>query len=233
MKWRLAEGSGECLYEIGVSDKGNLVGLCEGDMEASIKTLRMMGSKLSAELFVVREKKVENGRMIREILFRKCLDDEQHFLEIRVAILGKFNDNQFNLSLKRLGAADAGKSSFLGVLCYEELDSGKGLARLNLLRHLHEIKTGRSSAISMEIIGYGADGKLINYASSRVLTWENIVERAAKVVTFMDTCGHPKYQKTTIGGLSGNAPDYACLIISANSGGLPAVARVHHQVYVF
>jgi GTPase len=41
----------------------------------------------------------------------------------------------------------------------------------------------------------------------------------------MDTCGHPKYQKTTIGGLTGDASDYAVLILNANYGGLPEVSR--------
>jgi GTPase len=108
--------------------------------------------------------------------------------------------------LPNLGAADAGKSSLLGVLCYEEKDNGRGRARLNLLRHRHEIESGRSSALAREIIGFGVSGDVINYASTNVSTWEHIVERATKLVIFTDTCGHPKYQKTTIGGLTGDAP---------------------------
>ncbi|KAJ3360253.1 GTP-binding protein 1 [Kappamyces sp. JEL0680] len=215
---RLAEGSGECLYEIGVSDKGTLVGLTAKDMESSMTTLKKMGAALSAELFIVRKKTVANQRTVAEVLFRKCLEDEQHFLEIRVAMLGEE-------AYLMVGAADAGKSSLLGVLCYEENDNGRGKARLNLLRHRHEIESGRSSALAREIIGFSANGDVINYASNNVSTWEHIVESATKVVTFMDTCGHPKYQKTTIGGLTGDAPDYACVILSASHGGLPEVSR--------
>jgi GTPase len=43
----------------------------------------------------------------------------------------------------------------------------------------------------------------------------------------MDTCGHPKYQKTTIGGLTGDSPDFACVILSAKYGGLPDVSKEH------
>lgn len=187
------------------------MGLNEKDMKASMKTLQKMAGALKAEMSVVRRKDV-GGKMIAEILFRKCLADDRQLLEIRVAILG---------------AADAGKSSLVGVLCYEELDNGRGLARLNLLRHRHEIESGRSSAIAREIIGFTAQGNLINYASSNVSSWEQIANQAAKVVTFMDTCGHPKYQKTTIGGLTGDSPDFSCVILSAKYGGLPDVSKEH------
>ena len=45
MKWRLREGQGEAIYEIGVSDSGILTGLSEEDMEDSLKTLRRMAEK--------------------------------------------------------------------------------------------------------------------------------------------------------------------------------------------
>lgn len=211
--YRLAEGHGECFYEIGVSDKGTLVGLSESDLQASMKTLRKMSAALQAELSIIRKKEIGSGsskKTIVEVLFRKRLADDQHLLEIRVAIIG---------------AADAGKSSLLGVLCYEELDNGRGLARLNLLRHRHEIESGRSSAIAREIIGFTAEGKAVNYASSNVSSWEHIASQASKVVTFMDTCGHPKYQKTTIGGLTAESPDFACIIVSAAHGQLPEISK--------
>ena len=39
MKWRLAEGGGEALYELGVADDGTLAGLSETDLAASLRTL--------------------------------------------------------------------------------------------------------------------------------------------------------------------------------------------------
>lgn len=49
LKWRLAEGTGEALYEIGVGDDGTLAGLGERDMAASLDTLRRMCVALSAK----------------------------------------------------------------------------------------------------------------------------------------------------------------------------------------
>lgn len=45
MKWRLQEGEGEAIYEIGVSDNGVLAGLSAYEMEASMDTLKRMTTK--------------------------------------------------------------------------------------------------------------------------------------------------------------------------------------------
>jgi len=59
-----------------------------------------------------------------------------------------------------LGNVDAGKSTLLGVLTHGEHDNGRGRARLNLFRHLHEIQSGRTSSISHEIIGFNSNGEV-------------------------------------------------------------------------
>lgn len=45
MKWRLQEGHGEAIYEIGVADSGLLQGLTDCEMEGSLDTLRKMAEK--------------------------------------------------------------------------------------------------------------------------------------------------------------------------------------------
>ncbi|KAI8818768.1 GTP-binding protein 2-like protein [Fimicolochytrium jonesii] len=224
LKWRLAEGYGEAMYEIGVADKGALVGLTQSELDASVETLKKMGHALSADVSIIRERVVsaENEmpeRKVAEVLVRKCLTDDQHFLEIRVAVIG---------------GADAGKSTLLGVLTHSDTDNGRGKSRLNLLRHRHEIESGRTSSISHQIIGFDPHGELINYATSNhtIHTWAQICEAASKVITFLDMCGHPKYQKTTLSGLTGHAPDYACLIVGANAAGVPTVSREHLGIAV-
>ena len=71
-----------------------------------------------------------------------------------------------------LGSADVGKSTMLGVLTLGELDNGRGRARLNMFRHLHEIQTGRTSSISHEILGFDSEGNSVDYtehATSEVI----------------------------------------------------------------
>ena len=45
MKWRLQEGHGEAIYEIGVADSGVLQGLSDQDMDNSLTTLKRMAER--------------------------------------------------------------------------------------------------------------------------------------------------------------------------------------------
>ena len=45
MKWRLQEGRGEAIYQIGVEDSGMIAGLSDNEMRASMKTLQHMADK--------------------------------------------------------------------------------------------------------------------------------------------------------------------------------------------
>lgn len=138
MNWRLREGQGEAVYEIGVEDCGHLKGLERHEMNASLKTLGEMANKLGATVSVLREsvvvpkgaqKKNTVPRTVAEVLIRKVPDD-QSSVELRICVMG--NEN-------------AGKSTLLGVLTQGELDDGRGMARLNMFRHLHEVQTGMNS----------------------------------------------------------------------------------------
>ncbi|KAI7805413.1 GTP-binding protein 2 [Triplophysa rosa] len=212
MKWRLQEGRGEAVYQIGVEDNGLLVGLSDQDMKASLRTLRRMAEKVGADITVLREREVDydsdDQHKIAEVLIRKVPDDQQ-FLDLRVAVLGN---------------VDSGKSTLLGVLTQGELDNGRGRARLNLFRHLHEIQTGRTSSISFELLGFDSKGEIVNYSDSR--TAEEICENASKMITFIDLAGHHKYLKTTIFGLTSYCPDFAMLVVSANIG-IAGTTREH------
>lgn len=213
MKWRLREGHGEAIYQIGVEDNGKLTGLSREDMKASLKTLNDMAARLGATTSILRERHANSKnkdittrhnkeeRQIAEVLIRKLRkgdrEDQDSIIDLRLAVTG---------------AQDAGKSTLLGVLTQGELDNGRGRARLNMLRHLHEIKTGRTSSISHEIIGFDSKGHVLNYAE--MATAEEICEHASKVVTFIDLAGHRKYLRTTVLGLTGYSPHHVMLVVA-------------------
>uniref|UniRef100_A0A1B0G7J8 Tr-type G domain-containing protein n=1 Tax=Glossina morsitans morsitans TaxID=37546 RepID=A0A1B0G7J8_GLOMM len=213
MKWRLREGHGEAIYEIGVSDSGHLHGLNEKDMNASLCTLKQMAHKLGASTSVLRRKYVAGRRSVAEVLVRKIPDD-QHNIEVRVAVLG---------------GADAGKSTLLGVLTQGEYDNGRGRARLNMFRHMHEIQSGRTSCISHETLGFDSQGNIINYKYNEMMTAEEISDRSTKLVTFMDLAGHRRYMRTTVQALSGYSPHYAMLVLSAG-GGFNGTSQEHLSI---
>ncbi|CAB3382949.1 Hypothetical predicted protein [Cloeon dipterum] len=216
MKWRLREGQGEAIYEIGVEDSGVLTGLSAKELRASLQTLRQMAQKLGATTTVLRERVVsdcllgdkEDQRRVAEVLVRKVPDD-QHSIEVRVAVVG---------------GADAGKSTLLGVLTQGQLDNGRGRARLNMFRHLHEIQSGRTSSISHEILGFDSRGNVLNY--KELVTHESICESSTKLVSLLDLAGHQKYLKTTVLGLTGYSPHYVMLVVSAGAG-LAGTAHDH------
>ena len=202
MKWRLREGQGEAIYEIGVEDNGLMTGLSGEDMDSSLDTLREMARRLEATVQVLRDRVVvtEDGpRMVAECLVRKVPEDQQ-CIELRVCVLG---------------SADVGKSTLLGVLTQGNLDNGRGSARLNMFRHLHEVQTGRTSSISHEVLGFDSSGHPV-YQDIAPST--EIAESSTKLITFIDLAGHEKYLRTTISGLTGYAPHYAMLVVSASAG---------------
>ncbi|KAI9243508.1 P-loop containing nucleoside triphosphate hydrolase protein [Helicostylum pulchrum] len=143
--------------------------------------------------------------IVAHLMIRKRPKSVQDLLEIRVAVVGN---------------VDAGKSTLLGVLTKGVLDDGRGKARVNLFRHKHEIESGRTSSVGGEILGFDSKSRPILSTSkkSSASGWEDIAERAAKVLSFVDLAGHEKYLKTTVFGMTGTAPEFAMLMVGANAG---------------
>ncbi|KAJ9110114.1 hypothetical protein QFC19_001785 [Naganishia cerealis] len=54
LKWRLQEGGGQAVYEIGVLDDGTLIGITNQDMDRSLETLELMAAELGATVMVLR-----------------------------------------------------------------------------------------------------------------------------------------------------------------------------------
>ncbi|KAK9478738.1 P-loop containing nucleoside triphosphate hydrolase protein [Lipomyces japonicus] len=147
-----------------------------------------------------------------QILVREVDVDVSELLEIRVAVVGN---------------VDAGKSTLLGVLTKGGLDDGRGKARVSLFRHKHEIETGRTSSVGMEIMGFDQAGEIVGANDgSRKASWKEIVQNSKKVITFIDLAGHEKYLKTTVFGLMGGQPDFVMLMVGANAG-MVGMAKEH------
>ncbi|KAF8577306.1 P-loop containing nucleoside triphosphate hydrolase protein [Ramaria rubella] len=127
-----------------------------------------------------------------------------------------------------VGNVDSGKSTTLGVLTRGGLDDGRGRARLGLFRHKHEVESGRTSSVGMEILGFSAAGLPIlptTHFSNELdvirrekLGWDEISKQSAKIVSFIDLAGHERYLKTTLYGLTSGAPSLVILMVAANAG---------------
>lgn len=213
MKFRVTEGQGECIYEVGVADDGLPKGLAESDFLETLATLRRMADRLQCDLSVVYEKVVQESPLLKcaEVMVRKFgLED---VVDVRISMCGH---------------AGSGKSTLVGVLTTGVLDTGKGSARQKVFNHLHELETGLTSSISQQILGFGACGDIINYATDQLfqVSLERIAEMSSKVCTLYDLAGHEKYLKTTVTGMTGAGLDYACLVIRADKG-IQQMTREH------
>ena len=93
LQYRLHEGANEALYELGVEDDGEIVGLDEDDLEESCKTLARMADALDADTTLVAERLVKDGKRARTMLCRKRLDNTSH-KEVRITTVGNVDSGK-------------------------------------------------------------------------------------------------------------------------------------------
>ncbi|ORX57534.1 P-loop containing nucleoside triphosphate hydrolase protein [Hesseltinella vesiculosa] len=207
LKWRLSEGQGEALYELGVSDDGTLSGLSEQEMEATLDTLRRMAAELNANVSIKKSVQLTNDKRVIEARIRQHQptggSNSTHHSDLRIVVIGD---------------TGTGKSTLIAHLSHGIKDTGHGTARISLLRHPHEMETGNTSSIVHEMIGYTEEGKLVSMASDHIETWEQICHASAKVMTLLDTSGRARFIRTTISAIMGYTPDYAMLVVPATLG---------------
>ena len=124
------------------------------------------------------------------------------------------------IRLAVIGNVDSGKSTLVGCLTKGIKDDGRGYARKFVFNYQHENESGRTSSIAEEIIGF-RNGKMI-YSSrlndKKNVSWKDIASQSDHVITLLDLCGHEKYLKTTMYGVSALLPHYAVILIGTNMG---------------
>ncbi|KAI0842835.1 hypothetical protein F5Y06DRAFT_256220 [Hypoxylon sp. FL0890] len=235
------EESNGALYEIGVADDGTFVGLTKDEMDESMTTLKVMAASLGCRVEVQRMKAVGSCEWIditseskdevrvadlwvAEALILPVLDaqsnaDGQQTSQLSsIPRRGASITEQLRISL--IGPTTSGKTTLLGTLSNGALDNGRGSSRINLLRHRHEVASGRTSSIAQELIGY-EDRKIFNYNIDNINEWPDIHDRAenGRLVFLLDSAGHPRYQRTTLRALIGWAPHWTFICIPANEDG--------------
>ncbi|KAK8108490.1 GTP-binding protein 1 [Apiospora sp. TS-2023a] len=226
---RLLEGHAEAVFDLGFENNGDSMRLTKAEFDAALARLRKAAKALHADCNVLLTQNVggeaeadsvatagkdntKDKDCSGKVMIRQAPSAAESVIETRIAVVGN---------------VDAGKSSMLGVLVKGDLDDGRGKARVNLFRHKHEIETGRTSSVGMEIMGFDTAGKVITSdVPGRKLSWEEIGKRSAKVITFTDLAGHEKYLRTTVFGLLSSSPNYCLLMVAANNG-LVGMSKEH------
>ncbi len=203
LKYRLSEGGGEAIYEIGVSDQGEPLGINEEEARVSLRNLERAAHLVGARCTVLRESTGRAGKVL-EILVRRTREDFP-----------------INLIVPAIGNVDSGKSTLIGALVMGTLDDGNGALRSEVCRYLHELVSGRTSSTSFHALGFDERGDVVNYALPNPRDEAEVFIRSAKVVTLIDLGGHERYLRTTLKGIMGSVPDYAILCVAASDGVKP------------
>ena len=129
-------------------------------------------------------------------------------------------DSSKEVRIATIGNVDSGKTTLVGVLAKCIHDNGRGSARELVFNFKHEKLKGQTSSIAQEIMCF-KNGKQIEpfkFNAHKNQLWSSLLKESDKVISLIDLCGHEKYLKTTIFGLTGLVPDYAMIIIGANMG---------------
>jgi GTPase len=215
LETRIEEGHGETVFEVGFENNGDSMSLSKDEWDVAMKRLAEAAKKCKADCQVLLTKGVggyaealtvpgDEKQCSGKVLIRQHPPSVEEVIETRIAVVGN---------------VDAGKSTMLGVLTKGGLDDGRGKARVNLFRHKHEIESGRTSSVGMEIMGFDTMGNsIVSETPGRKLSWEEIGKRSAKVISFTDLAGHERYLRTTVFGLLSSSPNYCLLMVAANNG---------------
>ncbi|KAF2835433.1 P-loop containing nucleoside triphosphate hydrolase protein [Patellaria atrata CBS 101060] len=212
---RMEEGHGETLFDLGLDLNGDPMDFTKEKYEMALQRLTESAENNEADVKVLMTQNTggdidvppvnsKDLSVTGKVMIRRRPKEVEDVIETRIAVVGN---------------VDAGKSTMLGVLVKGGLDDGRGKARVNLFRHKHEIESGRTSSVGMEIMGFDSKGEVVSAAvAGRKLSWEEIGKRSAKVISFTDLAGHERYLRTTVFGLLSSEPNYCLLMVAANNG---------------
>eukprot|EP00568_Trieres_chinensis_P002659 CAMPEP_0183304390 /NCGR_PEP_ID=MMETSP0160_2-20130417/9489_1 /TAXON_ID=2839 ORGANISM="Odontella Sinensis, Strain Grunow 1884" /NCGR_SAMPLE_ID=MMETSP0160_2 /ASSEMBLY_ACC=CAM_ASM_000250 /LENGTH=737 /DNA_ID=CAMNT_0025467431 /DNA_START=67 /DNA_END=2280 /DNA_ORIENTATION=- len=136
-----------------------------------------------------------------------------------------------NIRIAVVGNVDAGKSTLIGSLTTSTLDDGRGRCRTSIMKHRHEIESGRTSTATTHLLGFRHTGETISGKDKlrnpgRRRSEDEIARESYRVATLIDLAGHEKYLKTTIHGVSSGMADYGLILV--NSRHPPTHMTQHH-----
>ena len=93
------------------------------------------------------------------------------------------------------------------------------MARSLVFRFRHEQENGRTSSVATEVMGFTGESQVaVDTRLTRAACFQAVHTKADHTITLVDLCGHERYLKTTVFGLTALVPDYAMVIVGANMG---------------
>jgi elongation factor 1-alpha len=209
MKFRLERGDGTAYYIIGVYDDGNVCGLTEKRFSDTLRIIKKISGEVGAEITRV-EKFDKKG------VFARVTIENNHDIQ-----------NKGHIVIGTIGHVDHGKSTLIGSLITDQEDDGSGKTRIFLDFLPHEIERGLTAEIAYAVYGFDEEGnpmKLKNPLNKKEVA--EVVNKASRLISFVDCPGHAPWLRTTIRGILGQKVDYAFLVIDA-SDGITSITKEH------
>ncbi|SNR35670.1 GTPBP1 family GTP-binding protein [Halorubrum vacuolatum] len=211
LRHRVLSGDGEATYVLGVTDDGGLAGISPETFSETMDVLSLLAEEADAHIADVETwsaGSAGNG-------------DEEGL--VGLATLqegGVFEADDDHIVVGTAGHVDHGKSTLVGCLVTGRADDGQGGTRGFLDVQPHEVERGLSADLSYAVYGFAddADEPVRMDNPHRKSDRAGIVERADRLVSFVDTVGHEPWLRTTIRGIVGQKLDYGLLVVAADDG---------------
>ncbi|KAG5493980.1 hypothetical protein JKF63_01813 [Porcisia hertigi] len=176
MQFRVSEGHGQSLYQLGVSDDGTPRGLTRQDFNESVQNIYRMAAQLQLEATLLQCCVVGRTTTNPAPASAASLDDQLKKIaaeptephddkhgqcgmnsgeellcgEIMLSRRQSGGGGR-DLSVAFCGAVGSGKSTLMAVLLTSRLDDGCGGTRQSLFNHKHELDTGRTSSLASRV----------------------------------------------------------------------------------
>lgn len=219
MQYRVAEGRGQCLYELGVSDDGTPRGLTRADFLGSVQTIQRMADALQLEATML------------QCCIVATHPTELLCAELMVSRRQSNGGSAHDLSVAFCGAVGSGKSTLMAVLLTSTLDDGRGGTRQSLFNHKHELDSGKTSSLATrvwtveeerpaayeeEAMG-GMSNESVSVATPGLPPPPTppFTCSAPRSITLLDAGGD--ITKTMLFGLMSRKPDYVCVCVAADA----------------
>ena len=203
MLWRINEGKllhniCKAYYVIGIQDNGKFGDMSLDIINESIIKLKEICDNANLVIDYIFKYKYNDDKFLAIVIIKKCLN--KHIPELNIFLLGNQNTE---------------KTTFLGNLCYGTIDDSSGKSKLLILKHKHEIYSGKTSSIHHEIIGLNKENNsIINYKNSSLdfnNSWDKIFNKSDIIINIFDSPGDNKFQKTTLNSILNINPDIVFL----------------------
>lgn len=92
MRYRCEQGNGECIYNLGIKDSGEIEGLTDDEFNETIKNINIIASKNQYSVSTLKSTPVKDNKKIYEVLIRQINNNK--YIDIKIAVAGSVDSGK-------------------------------------------------------------------------------------------------------------------------------------------